>query len=72
MQDRGFGWTVEMQVRALQMGLRIVETPVRTFPRPAGRPKISGTVRGTVLAGTIILKTLAALAVERPARPSAP
>lgn len=68
MKDRGFGWTVEMQVRAVEEGLRIAEFPVRTFPRPAGQPKISGTLRGSVAAGSIILQTMGRLAATRSAR----
>jgi glycosyltransferase involved in cell wall biosynthesis len=62
MKDRGFGWTVEMQVRAVQEGLRVVEIPVRTHPRPAGRSKISGNLRGSAAAGFVILKTIFRLA----------
>jgi len=62
MRDRGFGWTVEMQVRAVEEGLRIAEIPVRSFPRPAGKSKISGNMRGTLLAGIIILRTIGSLA----------
>ena len=54
MEDQNFGWNVEMQVKAVKAGLRIVEIPVRYRPR-IGRSKISGTVRGTVKAGAIIL-----------------
>lgn len=57
MQDRGFGWTVEMQVRALQLGGRVIEVPVR-YRRRRGRSKISGTVRGVVSAGWGILSTI--------------
>lgn len=63
--DRGFGWTVEMQIRAVEEGLRVVEIPVRTFPRPAGQSKISGTVRGSVQAGVIILSTIFQLLTRR-------
>ena len=65
MQDRGFGWTVEMQVRAVEEGLRIAEIPVRPFPRLAGSSKISGTFRGTILAGAVILCTIGVLAWRR-------
>jgi glycosyltransferase involved in cell wall biosynthesis len=61
MQDRGFGWTVEMQVRAVELGLRICECPVGYHPRQGGRSKISGTLRGSVQAGAIILDTLGRL-----------
>jgi glycosyltransferase involved in cell wall biosynthesis len=57
MEDRGFGWTIEMQIRAVEEGLRIAEVPVRARERQGGRSKISGTVRGVVSAGTVILAT---------------
>ncbi len=62
MRDRDFGWTVEMQVRAVEEGLRIAEIPVRAYPRPAGESKISGNFHGSINAGVIILKTIARLA----------
>lgn len=55
LTDRGFGWNVEMQVRAVEGGLRIVEMPVRFRPRRAGESKISGTVMGTARAAWGIL-----------------
>ena len=57
MQDRRYGWTVEMQVRALQLGARVSEVPVR-YRRRVGRSKISGTVSGVVKAGWWILYTI--------------
>lgn len=54
MQDRDFGWTIEMQVRAAKLGLRMAEVPTG-YRRRIGMSKISGTVRGVVLAGTKIL-----------------
>jgi glycosyltransferase involved in cell wall biosynthesis len=59
MRDRDFGWTVEMQVKAARRGVRTEEIPVR-YRRRVGRSKISGTIRGTILAGTKILGTIAA------------
>lgn len=53
MQDRDFGWTIEMQVRAAKQGLRITEVPTG-YGRRIGVSKISGTVRGVVLAGAKI------------------
>ena len=50
LEDRGFGWNIEMQVRALERGLRWVELPVPYHPRRAGRSKISGSVRGSIKA----------------------
>ena len=61
MQNRGFGWTVEMQVRAIEEGLRICEIPVNYRPRQGGKSKISGTILGSFQAGTIILSTLGKL-----------
>ena len=52
-----FGWTVEMQVRALKSGLRCHEVPVH-YRKRIGVSKISGTVRGVVLAGWYILGTI--------------
>ena len=57
MADRDFGWTVEMQVKAARLGLRCVEVPVRYRVR-IGTSKISGTLKGTVLAGHKILWTI--------------
>ncbi|MGF1538280.1 MAG: glycosyltransferase family 2 protein [Elainellaceae cyanobacterium] len=69
MQDRGFGWTVEMQVRALELGLRVAEFPARYYPRRSGKSKISGTLWGSLQAGWIILTTLGKLYVwKRAAR----
>lgn len=59
MSDRDFGWTIEMQVKAARRGVRTVEVPVR-YRRRIGRSKISGTIRGTLLAGGKILGTIAA------------
>ncbi len=65
MRDRGFGWTIEMQVRAAEEGARIVELPVGYRRRGGGRSKISGTIRGSIAAGTIILTTLGQVWLNR-------
>lgn len=57
MSDRGYGWTVEMQIKAIRAGLRILEVPVHYRPR-LGKSKISGTLKGTLLAGSKILYTV--------------
>jgi glycosyltransferase involved in cell wall biosynthesis len=57
MQDKTFGWTVEMQLKAAKNGLRCVEVPVR-YRKRIGFSKISGTIRGTVMAGYKILYTI--------------
>ena len=65
MQDRNFGWTVEMQLRAKLRGLRVVELPVRYRER-IGQSKITGTFRGTIGAGYKILKTIFAYRLRPP------
>jgi glycosyltransferase involved in cell wall biosynthesis len=64
MTDRAYGWTVEMQARAHKRGLRVVEVPVDYRPR-LGRSKVSGTLSGSVRAGTRILATIAREALSR-------
>ena len=54
MQDRDYGWTIEMQLKAVCRGLRVHEVPV-SYRRRIGTSKISGTIRGVVGAGTKIL-----------------
>lgn len=54
MTDKTYGWNVEMQVKALKLGLRIQEVPVR-YRRRVGQSKISGTVSGVLGAGVKIL-----------------
>jgi hypothetical protein len=58
MSDQTWGWTVEMQIKAVHAGLRIRELPVTYCPRLAGKSKISGTLAGSVRAGTKILSTI--------------
>ncbi|HLN80242.1 MAG TPA: glycosyltransferase family 2 protein [Thermoanaerobaculia bacterium] len=58
MRDRDFGWTVEMQVKALTTGLRVAEVPV-SYRRRVGVSKITGTLAGTLKAGSKILRTIA-------------
>jgi len=60
MRDPAYGWNAEMQVKALQRGLAVVETPVRYRAR-VGQSKISGTVRGTIGAGVGILLMIVTL-----------
>lgn len=54
MVDENYGWNVEMQIKAVREGLRILEVPMPYRPR-VGVSKISGTVRGTLRAGTKII-----------------
>jgi glycosyltransferase involved in cell wall biosynthesis len=57
MDDRNFGWTVQMQIRAAIVGLRTMEVPV-DYRRRIGKSKISGTVRGVAMAGYKIIYTI--------------
>lgn len=58
MADRNYGWTVEMQLKAVRFGLRVREVPVKNHDRIGGRSKVSGTVRGVVGAGYKIISTI--------------
>ncbi len=57
MQDKTYGWTVEMQVKAAKMKMKCTEIPV-TYRKRIGFSKVSGTVKGTILAGHKILWTI--------------
>lgn len=61
MRDRAYGWTIEMQIRAVELGLRTLEIPIPHRKREHGHDKISGTIRGTALAGYWIVKTCASM-----------
>lgn len=58
MRDRTWGWTLEMQIKAARLGLRIEEVPVSWRNRRGGRPKVGGTLRGTLGASKAILAWL--------------
>ena len=64
MQDRTFGWTIEMQIKAVEAGLRVREVPV-SYRQRVGVSKITGTVSGTLKASVKILWTIARFAVRR-------
>lgn len=57
MQDPNFGWTVEMQVKAAKLQMKAIEVPVQ-YRRRIGVSKVSGTVKGSILAGHKILWTI--------------
>lgn len=57
MRDTTYGWTVEMQLKAARKKLRCVEVPVR-YRKRIGFSKISGTVKGTLMAGYKIIITI--------------
>ena len=69
MSDENFGWTVEMQIKALQAKLRIEEVSV-PYRRRIGASKISGTLSGTVRAGSKILYLIFKYAVLRKPLPA--
>jgi glycosyltransferase involved in cell wall biosynthesis len=67
MVDRDFGWTVEMQIKAVRAGLRIEEVPV-PYRRRIGQSKISGTLLGSMKAGYKILYLIGKYGWQRPPR----
>jgi glycosyltransferase involved in cell wall biosynthesis len=54
MQDRNFGWTVEMQIKAAKQKMKCIEVPVR-YRKRIGESKVTGTIKGTVKASVKIL-----------------
>lgn len=65
MKEATYGWNLEMQMRAPRAGLRVLEIPVDHRCRTGGESKVSGTLRGTFVAGTRIIATLFRVAAER-------
>jgi hypothetical protein len=65
MKEETYGWNLEMQMRAARAGLRILEVPVSHRCRSGGESKVSGTLRGTFVAGARIVATLFRIAAER-------
>ena len=57
MTDRTYGWTIEMQIKALQHGLKIKEVPL-PYRKRIGTSKISGTIKGVINAGCKIIWTI--------------
>lgn len=64
MQDKWYGWTVEMQIKAAQQKLKIIELPVR-YRKRIGQSKVTGTIRGTIMASLIIMKTIFHYALKK-------
>lgn len=64
MKEETYGWNLEMQMRAARAGLRVLEIPVKHRCRTGGESKVSGTLRGTFVAGTRILSTLVRVALN--------
>lgn len=63
MQDKTYGWTVEMQLKVLKQKMSYVEIPVR-YKNRIGVSKVSGTVRGTIMAGIKIIAWIIKYAVK--------
>lgn len=65
MRERNYGWTIEMQIRAVEQRLRILEVPVTYRVRAAGVNKVSGNLRASMAAGTKIISTVFRLWLTR-------
>src|SRR5689334_6778333 len=65
LREETYGWPLEMQMRAARAHVRTIEVPVDYRRRAGGHSKIAGTLRGSVLAATRILITLARLAIQK-------
>jgi glycosyltransferase involved in cell wall biosynthesis len=65
MHEETYGWNLEMQMRVARAGLRVLEVPVNHRRRTGGQSKVSGTLRGTFVAGTRIIATFLRIAFER-------
>ena len=64
MKEPTYGWNLEMQMRAARALLRVLEVPVNHRCRTGGESKVSGTLRGTLVAGIRIVATLFRVAME--------
>ena len=64
MREQTYGWNLEMQMKAARAGLRILEIPVNHRRRAGGESKVSGTLRGTFVAGARIIATLFRIAMS--------
>jgi glycosyltransferase involved in cell wall biosynthesis len=68
MKEKTYGWNLEMQMRVARGGGRVLEVPVNHRRRAGGESKVSGTLRGTFVAGARILATLLRIAAEGKSR----
>jgi len=64
MAEMTYGWNLEMQMKAARAGLRILEIPVNHRRRAGGESKVSGTLRGTFVAGARIIATFMRIAFK--------
>lgn len=65
MSEPTYGWNLEMQMKTARAKLRILEVPVNHRRRAGGESKVSGTLRGTFVAGARIMATFARIALEK-------
>src|SRR5215475_69396 len=65
MKEETYGWNLEMQMKAARAGLRILEVPVNHRCRTGGVSKVSGTLRGTFVAGARIVATFLRIAFNK-------
>jgi glycosyltransferase involved in cell wall biosynthesis len=65
MRETSYGWNLEMQMKAARAGLRVTEVPVDHRRRAGGVSKVSGTVRGTFVAGFRIITTFLRVALAK-------
>src|SRR5207237_4078696 len=65
MKEETYGWNLEMQMKNARLGLRLFEVPVNHRCRAGGVSKVSGTLRGTFVAGWRIMETFLRIALER-------
>ena len=65
MKEETYGWNLEMQMKAARAGLRILEMPVNHRRRAGGVSKVSGTLRGTFVAGARIIATFVRTALAK-------
>jgi glycosyltransferase involved in cell wall biosynthesis len=65
MQERAYGWNLEMQMRAARAGLRILELPVRHRNRAGGTSKVAGSIKGSLRATWHIATTIVRVAFTR-------
>ena len=63
MREQTYGWNLEMQMKAARAGLRVLEIPVNHRNRAGGESKVSGTLRGTFVAGARIIATLVRIGI---------
>jgi hypothetical protein len=66
MRETGYGWNIEMQMKAARAGLRILELPVPYRRRAGGSSKVAGSVPGSMRAAWRILLTIGRIAAGRP------